>query len=162
MDNEQAALFRSGLGLVLYIAMDRPDIQFAVKTLSSYMSKPSTKAMAALKHLTSYLDGTPDSGILLKTPEEGKTLSDFWRNDDLIQNEATIPEWSTEGRFTLEAFSDSSWADCRTTRRSTSSGLIFLNGALLMSICKTQASVALSSCEAELYAANGLMVECIF
>lgn len=80
LDNEQAALFRSGLGLVLYIAMDRPDIQFAVKTLSSYMSKPSTKAMAALKHLTSYLDGTPDSGILLKTTEEGKTLSDFWRN----------------------------------------------------------------------------------
>jgi len=92
LDNEQAALFRSGLGLVLYIAMDRPDLQFAVKTLSSYISKPSTKAMAALKHLTSYLDGTPDSGILLKTTEQGKTLSDFWRNDDLIQNETTVPE----------------------------------------------------------------------
>ena len=58
--------------------------------------------------------------------------------------------------------SDSSWADCGTTRRSTSSGLIFLNGALLTSICRTQASVALSSCEAEVYAANGLMVENIF
>ena len=58
--------------------------------------------------------------------------------------------------------SDSSWADCGTTRRSTNSGLIFLNGALLTSICRTQASVALSSCEAEVYAANGLMVENIF
>ena len=32
---EQAAIFRSGLGLTLYVA--RPDIQFAVKTLSSYI-----------------------------------------------------------------------------------------------------------------------------
>ena len=31
-----------------------------------------------------------------------------------------------------------------------------------MSVCRTQASVALSSCEAELYAANGLMVESIY
>jgi hypothetical protein len=45
---------------------------------------------------------------------------------------------------------------------STSSGVIFLTGSLLTSICQTQASVALSSCEAELYAANGLMVESLF
>lgn len=31
-----------------------------------------------------------------------------------------------------------------------------------MSVCRTQASVALPSCEAELYAANGLMVESIY
>ena len=52
--------------------------------------------------------------------------------------------------------------DCKTTRMSTSSGVIFLNGSLLTSVCQTQASVALSSCEAELYAANGLMVESLF
>ena len=32
---------------------------------------------------------------------------------------------------------------------------------MILSICRTQASVALSSCEGELYAANGLMVECM-
>ena len=67
--SEQAATFRSGLGLALYVAMDRPDIQFAVKTLSSNMSRPSIKAMAALKHLASYLDGTPDNGVLLRMTE---------------------------------------------------------------------------------------------
>ena len=61
LHGEQAATFRSGLGLVLYMAMDRPDIQLAVKSLSSYMSKPTVKALSALKHLASYLDGTPDS-----------------------------------------------------------------------------------------------------
>ena len=144
LDAESAALFRSGLGLCLYIAMDRPDIQFAVKLLSSYMSKPSSKALSALKHLASYLDGAPDDGILLRNTEEGKLVSDFWKVDDVIQDEVRIPEWMTNGRFVLEAFSDSSWADCKTTRRSTSSGLIFLNGSLLTSICRTQASVALS------------------
>ena len=33
---------------------------------------------------------------------------------------------------------------------------------MILSICRTQASVALSSCEAELFAANGLMVECMY
>eukprot|EP00435_Cladocopium_sp_Y103_P016569 s1241_g4.t1 len=162
LGGEQAATFRSGLGLALYMALDRPDIQFAVKTLSSYMSRPTIKALAALKHLASYLDGTPDDGILLPMTETGKTLNDFWREDELIADEAMIPELTGNAQFTLEAYSDSSWADCKTTRKSTSSGVICLNGALVMSVCRTQASVALSSCEAELYAANGLMVESIY
>ena len=159
LGGEQAGLFRSGLGLTLYMAMDRLDIQFAVKVLSSYMSRPSVKAISALKHLASYLEGTPDDGILLRSTEEGKMVSDFWKENDFIQDEVTIPDWTADGRFILEAFSDSSWADCKATRRSSSSGLIFLNGSLLTSICRTQASVALSSCEAELCAANGLMVD---
>eukprot|EP00435_Cladocopium_sp_Y103_P069481 s701_g33.t1 len=163
---EQAATFRSGLGLALYMALDRPDIQFAVKTLSSYMSRPTVKSLAALKHLASYLDGTPDDGILLPMTEEGKTLNDFRKDDskedELISDEAMILELTGNERFTLEAYSDSSWADCKTTRKSTSSGVVCLNGALLMSVCRTQASVALSSCEAELYAANGLVVESIY
>ena len=159
---EQAVTFRSGLGLVLYMAMDRPDIQCAVKTLSSYMSKPTVKALSALKHLASYLDGTPDNGVLLQSTEEGRTLFDCWKDDEMVADEAMIPEINGAARFNLEAFSDSSWADCKSTRKSTSSGCIFLNGALVMSVCRTQASIALSSCEAELYAANGLMVECIY
>eukprot|EP00435_Cladocopium_sp_Y103_P060379 s975_g22.t1 len=159
LDAEQAATFRSGLGLVLYLAMDRPDIQFAVKTLASYMSKPSVKAMSALKHLASYLDGTADDGVLLQTTDESQCVFDVWRDDVVIPDEATIPSEQSTARFNIDAFSDSSWADCKTTRKSTSSGLVFVNGAMVLSICRTQASVALSSCEAELYAANGLMAE---
>ena len=94
--------------------------------------------------------------------EEGKTVYDFWKDDVLISDEVAVPDVRTESQFVLEAFSDSSWADCKATRRSISSGVIFLNGSLVMSVCRTQASVALSSCEAELYAANGLMVESIY
>ena len=45
--------------------------------LPSYMSRPSVKALSALKHLASYLEGTPDDGILLGSTEEGKMVSDF-------------------------------------------------------------------------------------
>ena len=102
------------------------------------------------------------NGVLLRTTEENKTIFDFWNDDVLIINEVSIPDVRADSQFTLEAFSDSSWADCKSTRRSTSSGVIFLNGSLVMSVCRTQASVALSLCEAEFYAANGLMVESIY
>ena len=92
LDGEQAATFRSGLGLVLYMAMDKPDIQFAVKLLSSYVSRPTIKSLAALKRLASYLDGTPDDGILLPMTEEGKVLSDFWKEDEIFSDEAMIPD----------------------------------------------------------------------
>ena len=142
--------------------MDRPDVQFAVKTLASYMSKPTIKALSALKHLASYLDGTADDGLLLQSADEGQCIFDAWRDDEWISDEVSVPPDRATARFNIDAFSDSSWADCKTTRKSTSSGLVFLNGAMILSICRTQASVALSSCEAELYAANGLMVECMF
>ena len=40
--------------------------------------------------------------------------------------------------------------------------MVFANGCLILSICRAQATIALSSCEAELYAANSTMVECIY
>ena len=84
------------------------------------------------------------------------------RYDEILSDESTIREISGRFQFNSESFIDSSWADCKTTRTSTSSGCIFLNGALVMNVCRTQASVALSSCEAELCAANDLMVERIY
>jgi hypothetical protein len=162
LDHEQAANFRSGLGLALYLAMDRPNIQFAVKTLASYMARPTVKASSVLKHLASYLDGTHEHGLLLQNTDEDRCIFDVWREDEVICDEINVPQEKPEARFNLEAFSDSSWADCKSTRRSTSSGLVFLNGSMILSICRTQASVALSSLEAELYAANGLMVECMY
>eukprot|EP00435_Cladocopium_sp_Y103_P002913 s3317_g1.t1 len=67
-----------------------------------------------------------------------------------------------DGLFLQNIEESQSWADCKATRKSTNSGLVFLNGAMILTICRAQASVALSSCEAELYAANGLMVESMY
>jgi len=58
LTGEEASLFRSALGLILYISHDRPDILFATKALATWMSYPCVKAKAALKHLALYLAGT--------------------------------------------------------------------------------------------------------
>jgi hypothetical protein len=51
-------------------------------------------------------------------------------------------------------FSDSDWAKHRSTRKSVSSGFIFLFGNLLYSSSRSQKAIALSSAEAEIYAAT--------
>ena len=56
--------------------------------------------------------------------------------------------------YTLEVFSDSDWAKHRSTRKSVSSGFIFLFGNLLYSSSRSQKALALSSAEAEIYAAT--------
>jgi hypothetical protein len=66
LTGEEASLFRSALGLILYVSHDRPDISFATKTLATWMSYPCMKAMAALKHLALYLSGTEHVGVMLK------------------------------------------------------------------------------------------------
>ena len=49
--------------------------------------------------------------------------------------------------------SDSDWAGCRTTRTSTSGGCIRLGGCIIKAWSRQQRAIALSSGEAELYAA---------
>jgi hypothetical protein len=53
----------------------------------------------------------------------------------------------------LTAYSDSDWAGCKRSRRSTSGGMIVLGGSLLRSWSNRQATIALSSGEAEFHAA---------
>ena len=52
---------------------------------------------------------------------------------------------------TLDVFTDSDWAGCRKSRKSTSGGTVMLGGHCLKTWSKTQAIVAKSSAEAELY-----------
>jgi hypothetical protein len=61
----------------------------------------------------------------------------------------------------VETHSDSDWAGCRRTRRSTSGGCTKLGRHLVKAWSKTQATIALSSAEAELYAAVKASAETI-
>ena len=122
------------------------------------MAHPCVKAMAAIKHLALYLDGTADAGILLRKCDAYDTTFDRWSEEEVVE-----PDFRRDrSMLTLDAFSDSSWGDERSTRKSTTSGMVFVNGCLVLSICRAQATIVLSSCEAELYAANSTMVECIY
>ena len=66
----------------------------------------------------------------------------------------------------LEVYSDSDWAGCRKSRKSTRGGVIVLGGSVLKSWSSTQKTVATSSGEAEFYAltkaaAEGLGVQSV-
>ena len=54
----------------------------------------------------------------------------------------------------LEIFVDTDFAGCKTTRRSTSGGVVLLNGSNIRQWSKTQTTLALSSGEAELHGIN--------
>ena len=61
-----------------------------------------------------------------------------------------------------EYVSDSNWATSKVSRRSTSSGLVYLNGCCIYSHSRAQTSIALSSMEAGVLAATSLATEGIY
>eukprot|EP00435_Cladocopium_sp_Y103_P050992 s1981_g15.t1 len=78
---------------------------------------------------------------------------------------STLTRWNgveerRDGRpYEVELYSDSDWASCKVTRRSTSSGLIFVSSCCVHSYSRAQMSISLSSMEAEILAATSLLVE---
>ena len=89
------------------------------------MAKPRQGDWAALKRIGRYLKGAP------------RLIQQFsWQE---------LPK-------TVDVFTDSDWAGCKSTCRSTSGGIIRFGAHTLKTWSSTQATVALSSAEAELYA----------
>jgi hypothetical protein len=78
---------------------------------------------------------------------------------------STLTRWNgvderRDGKpYEVELYSDSDWASCKVTRKSTSSGLIFVNSCCVHSHSRAQMSISLSSMEAEILAATSLLVE---
>jgi hypothetical protein len=117
--------FRGVAARCNYLSFDRPDLQFATKEVCREMSKPTTGSLRRLRRIGCYLKNT-------------KRL--IWRYD--MQDETD----------TLDVFTDSDWAGCRRSRKSTSGGAIMLGKHCIKTWSKTQALIAKSSGEAELYA----------
>ena len=123
---EDSTLCRSIIGILMYLASDRPDIQFTVNELAGMMSKPTKETLEVAKHLTRYL---------LKTREYGLFFTRSWNDsDDLV------------------VWSDSDWAGDKKTRKSRTAAHLMWGGCLLYSYTRRQTVVAQSSAEAELYA----------
>ena len=104
---------------------DRSDIQYAVKELSTAMSDPGSVDMAKMKRLARYLIRVPR--CVVKYDYQSKVEA-------------------------LVAWSDSDFAGCLKSRKSTSGGIIMFGGCVIKSYSSQQAVRALSSGEAEYYA----------
>jgi len=134
LDKKMAKRFRRAAARVNYMALDRVDLSFAAKDVSRGMANPSEADMIRLKRIIRYVKGRPRLTMLFK-----------WQ----------------ERPGCVRVYSDSDWAGCTKTRRSTSGGVIMHGSHCLHHWSSTQVTVAASSGEAELNALNKAVAECI-
>ena len=118
MPAQEVAQFRSVAARSNYLSQDRPDIAYAVKEICGQMSTPTTAGRDALKRLGRYLIGCPR-----------RVFTYEWQG--------------REGE--VVAYSDSDWAGCRKTGKSTSGGCLMRGSHYLKGWSKTQHCVTLSS-----------------
>ena len=123
--------YRTQVGRLLFYSVLRPDLQLATTRLSKHVHAPTAGNLVMLKRAIRYLRST--SHLVLHLRPVGL-------------------------RPRIEAQTDSDWAGSD-DRRSTTGGVITVAGACVLSYSRTQASRALSSCEAELYAMGSGAVE---
>lgn len=108
VDSDSTTEFRSLIAMANFISCwSRPDITFTVNKLCKFMANPGELHWKQLKHLLRYLAGTRTVGI-------------SYNFGDLNHNSSG-----------LHGYTDSSFADCPDTGRSTLAYVFFYHGALL-------------------------------
>lgn len=116
--------YRRLVGRLIYLSATRPDLAYAVHTLSQFMQRPTQDHWDATLRVVRYLKGSPGQGILLKS----------------------------DCQFQLTAWCDSDWGGCPITRRSLTGWLVQLGDSLISWKSKKQDVVSRSSAEAEYWA----------
>ncbi|GAU50842.1 hypothetical protein TSUD_232190 [Trifolium subterraneum] len=123
-----ATLFKQVVGSLRFICNTRPNINYAVGSVSRFMSNPKASHMVASKRILRYLKGTRDFGL-------------------------AFPTSNKESKIELEGFSDSDWCGDKEDRRSTSGYWFRFKNSPISRSSRKQSIVALSSCEAQYVAA---------
>ena len=157
----EAATYRSAVGMLLYVAHARPDIQFSVRSLSCGMKEPTEKKFKELQRLALYMKGAADYVAVFKKTKKGQSVLS---TSNLSSSQGGVPaeeEQQEAGEHLLEVFSDSDWAGDKESRRSVSCACMFLDGNYFYSYSRTQKSIALSSAEAEYLSLTGTVSEAL-
>ncbi|XP_019435947.1 PREDICTED: uncharacterized protein LOC109342413 [Lupinus angustifolius] len=113
--------YRRLMGKLLYLTHPRHDLSFVVGHLSQFLDKPTNYHYSATIRILKYLKGSISNGIF----------------------------FSVTNNMQLKGYSDSNWAACLDTRRSTSGYCFFLRQSLVSWKSKKQKSVSRSCTEAE-------------
>lgn len=115
--------YRKLIGKLLYVSTNtRPDIAASVGILSQKISKPTMTDLCEVRRIIRYLNGTKT--LSLKLSDKKKVGS-------------------------LEVYSDASWAEDSSDRKSVSGFLCAVNGGVVSWCSRKQDVVSLSSMEAE-------------
>ena len=113
--------FRGSSARASYLSSDRIDAQFACKEVCRSMSKPTVSSWKALKRVCRFLHGRP----------------------------RLVYVYPVQKVDHIDVYTDTDWAGCPRTRKSTSGGSILLGRHTIKHWSSTQTSTALSSAEAE-------------
>lgn len=118
---EDASGYQRLIGRLLYLTMTRPDISYAVQSLSQFMHAPTKVHYNAALRIVRYLKQSPGMGILMPA----------------VSNNS------------LSAFCDADWAACPESRKSITGYVVKYGEALISWKSKKQATVSRSTAESE-------------
>ena len=140
-------------GTVMYAAtVLRIDIAHAAYSLACHMQAPTQANMVAAKRVLRYLSGTKTLGIIFGSADT-RTTREKQGDGDRGFIKQTID---------ICAFADADWGNDKKDRKSITGWIAKLNGDPISWASKKQRTVALSTCEAELYAQSAAMQEVIW
>ncbi|KAJ8709663.1 hypothetical protein PYW08_009667 [Mythimna loreyi] len=127
--------YQQAIGCLLYIAQGtRPDISFAVNTLSRFNKEPRAEHWTAVKRVLRYLKGTKDMKLT----------------------------YTKDGESVMKGFCDADWASDTIDRKSCT-GYVFISQGGAVSWCsRRQQTVALSTAEAEYMAMSSAAQEALW
>jgi hypothetical protein len=109
----------------MYLTNTKPNICFAVNTLSQFLVEPRRVHLMAAKHVMRYLKGTIDYGL----------------------------SYDGDHNFTLSGYTNVDWAGSVADRKITSGCCFSLGSAMISWQSRKQSSIALSTTEVEYIAA---------
>lgn len=127
--------YQSIVEALLYLALgSRPDICFAISSLSRHCSRPLESHLTAVRRVLRYVKSTMSARL----------------------------SYPNDGVLKLSGFSDANWASTEDDRRSVGGYNYFLGNALITWRAKRQPIVALSTVEAELIACSEATREAVW
>ena len=129
-----AMMYRQMIGSLMYLTNMRPDICFAVNTLSQFLTDLRQVHLIAVKHVLRYLKGTVDYGL----------------------------KYDTNQKINLHGYVDSDWAGSATDRKSISSCCFSLGSGMISWFSRKQSCVVPSTTQAQYVATCSASYEAVW
>ena len=142
---EQQAKYRANVGALLFLTRcTLPQISYAVGRLGRFSSNSGPEHWKEMTHLLKYIRTVRNMGIVYTRP---KSLYCHTLVPSLI-----LSNWNKQKSEHFISYTDSDFAGCPDTLRSTSGGVVSWMGAAICWNSSLQACVTLSTAESEMVA----------
>ena len=142
------------LGEMMYVYVTyRPDIGYAITTMSKFSTKPSKLHYELLKGITWYLRKTKDWGIKYKQSVDRNNLAPVSLTSDVVPAENFPPFPVNINQPKLVAFVDAVYVNDQRKQQSTTGFIFTYLGGVIVYHSKTKSITAISYTEAEFFAA---------